>query len=239
MPQAVAPMQPVSEERSSTIMMASNVMFYSGLVTLAAGAGMALRRSGAATTETELTEILAEDAERALGGIDRAGSPVMVQDAPSTTRRSALQTAALGATTALVSAAAPASAAQELLTDVAQYAIMQANTDGDAALYTPKSKIESSGQKSARVIMSMPSPGPLTAGDYVDVMWFETSSGAILGAGKFRDNGKGFNEPVEGVKSAPVEPKFQFRVNAGTGGVVPCIHTSKGFVWRGKGIVVK
>ena len=31
----------VFEERSSTLMMASNVLFYSGLATLAAGAGMA------------------------------------------------------------------------------------------------------------------------------------------------------------------------------------------------------
>ena len=31
----------VSGERSSTVMMASNVLFYSGLATLAAGAGMA------------------------------------------------------------------------------------------------------------------------------------------------------------------------------------------------------
>merc|ERR1719214_253216 len=56
MPQAVPPMQPVSEERSSAVLMASNVLFYSGLATLAAGAGMALRRSGAATMETELTQ---------------------------------------------------------------------------------------------------------------------------------------------------------------------------------------
>ena len=31
----------VSEERSRTVMMVSNVLFYSGLATLAAGAGMA------------------------------------------------------------------------------------------------------------------------------------------------------------------------------------------------------
>ena len=33
--------QKVSDERSSTLMMASNVLFYSGLATLAAGASMA------------------------------------------------------------------------------------------------------------------------------------------------------------------------------------------------------
>jgi uncharacterized surface protein with fasciclin (FAS1) repeats len=44
--------------------MASNVLFYSGLATLAAGAGMALRRTGAAPTETELTQALTGDAER-------------------------------------------------------------------------------------------------------------------------------------------------------------------------------
>merc|ERR1719456_933604 len=73
MPQAVPSMQPVSEERSRMVIMASNVLFYSGLATLAAGAGMALRRSGAATTETELTEVLA-DAER---GVARTVAPVM------------------------------------------------------------------------------------------------------------------------------------------------------------------
>jgi hypothetical protein len=74
MPQAVPPMQPVFEERSSAVLMASNVLFYSGLATLAAGAGMALRRSGAATTTTELTEVLAEDVER---GAARTVAPVM------------------------------------------------------------------------------------------------------------------------------------------------------------------
>merc|ERR1719243_344246 len=73
MPHAV-PMQPVSEERSSMVRMASNVLICSGLATLAAGAGMALRRSGDATTTTELTEVLAEDVER---GTARTGSPVM------------------------------------------------------------------------------------------------------------------------------------------------------------------
>jgi len=73
MPQAVPPMQPVFEERSSTLMMASNVLFYSGLATLAAGAGMAMRRSAAESTETELTQTLA-DAER---GVARTVAPVM------------------------------------------------------------------------------------------------------------------------------------------------------------------
>jgi hypothetical protein len=75
MPQAVPPMQPVSEERSSTLMMASNVLFYSGLATLAAGAGMALRSSTTSTTSTtELTEVLTEDVER---GAARTVAPVM------------------------------------------------------------------------------------------------------------------------------------------------------------------
>merc|ERR1719287_288551 len=75
MPQAVPPMQPVSEERSSTLMMASNVLFYSGLATLAAGAGMALRSSTTSTSSaTELTEVLTEDVER---GAARTVAPVM------------------------------------------------------------------------------------------------------------------------------------------------------------------
>ena len=38
--------QPTSDSRSSTILMASNVLFYSGLATLAAGVGMARRGFG-------------------------------------------------------------------------------------------------------------------------------------------------------------------------------------------------
>ena len=52
-----------------------------------------------------------------------------------------------------------------------------------------------------------------------DTMWFEDSSGSILAAGGFRDDGKGIKEQVDGVKKAPVEPKFQARIDAGTGDV--------------------
>jgi uncharacterized surface protein with fasciclin (FAS1) repeats len=64
MPMPQAMMMPPVDERSSMVTMASNVLFYSGLATLAAGAGMALRRTGAAPTETELTQALTGDVER-------------------------------------------------------------------------------------------------------------------------------------------------------------------------------
>ena len=41
----------VSDERSSTVLMASNVLFYSGLATLAAGVGMARRGCGLCTED--------------------------------------------------------------------------------------------------------------------------------------------------------------------------------------------
>merc|ERR1719160_271937 len=76
---AMHPMQPVSDERSSTVTMASNVLFYSGLATLAVGAGLALR-SGSPSTPSqramELTEALTVDAE--LGAAQRTVAPVMM-----------------------------------------------------------------------------------------------------------------------------------------------------------------
>ena len=44
----------VFEERSSTLMMASNVLFYSGLATLAAGAGMARCGFGQSADDVQL-----------------------------------------------------------------------------------------------------------------------------------------------------------------------------------------
>ena len=54
----------VSEERSSTVLMASNVLFYSGLASLAAGAGMA--RCGFGLCAVDGVQILRES-DRALG----------------------------------------------------------------------------------------------------------------------------------------------------------------------------
>merc|ERR1719498_1218390 len=79
MPQeAVTPMQPVVEERSSTVEMVSNMLMYSGMAAVAAGAGMALRSnttSGAAQSqrEMELSEALVVDAE--LGLASRTVAP--------------------------------------------------------------------------------------------------------------------------------------------------------------------
>jgi hypothetical protein len=78
---AMQPIQPVSEDRSSTMMMASNMLFYSGLATLAVGAGMALRSSSTSTPSQramELSEALTVDAE--LGVAQRTVAPVMMAE---------------------------------------------------------------------------------------------------------------------------------------------------------------
>ena len=69
--------------------------------------------------------------------------------------------------------------------------------------------------------------------------WFENSQGSILAAGQFRDDGKGIKEQVDGIKKEPKEPKFQARIDAGTGDVIACIHSSKGYVWKGKALNIK
>ena len=56
---------------------------------------------------------------------------------------------------------------------------------------------------------------------------------------QFRDDGKGVKEQVDGVKKAPVEPKFQARLDAGTGEVFPAIHTKNGYVWKGASLFIK
>jgi hypothetical protein len=101
--------QPTSDSRSSTILMASNVLFYSGLSLLAGGAGLAMRRSGStpSTTQTELTQALHVDPE--LGTATRTTAPVMMaDDAEVMDRRAAVQKAAM----AMGGAAAALSGAQ-------------------------------------------------------------------------------------------------------------------------------
>ena len=119
----------------------------------------------------------------------------------SETRRVALQTAALATAALLTPAAAFAAEPGDV---VGSFSKIAPNTEGDAALYTPKAIIEASGVKSSRLIMKMPDPGPLRAGDYIDAMWFEDSRGNLYGAALFRDDGKGIKEQVDGVKKAPV-----------------------------------
>ena len=41
------------------------------------------------------------------------------------------------------------------------------------------------------------------------------------------------------MKKAPVEPKFQARLDAGTGEVFPAIHTKNGYVWKGASLFIK
>jgi len=60
---AMPPTQPVFEERSSTVTMAANLLMVSGLATLAAGAGLAMRSPAPSERTTELTEALTVDAE--------------------------------------------------------------------------------------------------------------------------------------------------------------------------------
>lgn len=130
--------------------------------------------------------------------------------------------------------------AVDFLEVVSKYQAMEKNTNGDAAAYTPKAIVEAGGAKSTRLIMKMPDPGPLSQRDYIDAMWFVDSKGSVLGAGQFRADGKGVKEQVDGIKKAPVEPKFQARIDAGAGEVFPCVHSSKDYVWCGtKSVLVK
>ena len=129
-------------------------------------------------------------------------------------------------------------ATRDVFADAAKYSSGTINTDGDAAVYTPKALVEAGGSKSTRLKMKMPDPGPLSARDYIDVMYFRDERGSILAAAEFRADGKGIKEQVEGIKTASVEPKFQARIDAGTGTVYPGVHSSKGYVWEGKPIVV-
>ena len=87
--------------------------------------------------------------------------------------------------------------------------------------------------------MSLPDPGPLSARDYVDAMWFRSEKGEVLAAGEFRSDGKVVKEQVDGVKKAAVEPKFQARIDAGMGAVYPMIHSKMGFVYEGAPVVIK
>ena len=181
---------------------------------------------------------------------------------PACNRRSAVTSAAAAAA---ASAFAPAARALEAMQAASQYGQGVTNQEGDAAICArstnaltfpralawtishrrvvvadaPKAKIETAGAKSARIAVSMPSPGPLSNKDYVDVMWLRDSRGTVLAAGEFRANGKGIKEQASGVAEAPVEPKFVARADSGTGDVFPVVHTKKGYVWEGAPVFVK
>jgi len=87
--------------------------------------------------------------------------------------------------------------------------------------------------------MKMPDPGPSTQGDYVDVMFFRDERGKVLAAQQYRDSGKSYSEPVEGIKGKRIEPKFSTRIESGTGDVFPVVHCASGAVWVGKPVNVK
>ena len=117
MPQHVEQIQPASESRSSTVLMASNVLFISGLSLLAGGAGLALRQSASApsmqTTQTELTEAFVDPEQ---GTAQRTAAPVMMLDdaevPQSEGRRAAMQkaVAAVGGAAAALAGAEGAQA---------------------------------------------------------------------------------------------------------------------------------
>ena len=100
----------------------------------------------------------------------------------ATSRRDALQAATFAAAATLFTSA-PAFA-RDPLEDASKYSKSEnVNSQGDAALYTPKAVVEAGGVKSTRLVMKMPDPGPLKTGDYIDTMWFETKQGSVLAAG--------------------------------------------------------
>jgi hypothetical protein len=157
-----------------------------------------------------------------------------------------LTAAAAFASSAILPHAARAGGVQELrrpdpLTLASEYVKQAKNSEGDPALFTPKAVIEGAGVKSSLVKVKMPDPGPLTAGDYVDTIYLRTSFGKIIDAAGFRSSGVGITEPVAGdaSKVVPKEPQWKCRVEAGTGEVIPGIHTSKGLVWEGKPVFIK
>ena len=158
--------------------------------------------------------------------------------------RAALATAAAVASFTILPHAARAApySAEDPLKNASEYVGSQSkNSEGDAAVFTPKAVIEGAGVKSSLVKVKMPDPGPLTAGDYVDTIYLRTSFGKIIDAAGFRSSGVGITEPVAGdaSKVVPKEPQWKCRVEAGTGEVIPGIHTSKGLVWEGKPVFIK
>lgn len=113
------------------------------------------------------------------------------------------------------------------------------NLEGDGKLYTPKARIDGAGSKSSKVLMYMPEPGPQSTGDYINAMWFRDANGFVFDAASFKASGKSNKDPVDGVQGKPIEPKFFTRIDAGTGTVVPMVHSYKGYVWEGKPLFVK
>ena len=102
---------------------------------------------------------------------------------PSSSRRAVLTHVAAASTLSVPFAASAVGAANDesgFIKDIARVAYgYAANPEGDAAIYTPKARIDGAGSKSSKLLMKMPDPGPLSAGDYVDVMFFKSQTGEV------------------------------------------------------------
>jgi len=102
-------------------------------------------------------------------------------------------------------------------------------------------------------MVSLPSPGPLSNNDYIDLIWLKTAQfdkqenaggtnkdrvfpGLIAAAGEFKPNGS----PVKGAATASAsksEPVFTARVKTGLT-VYPVVHSAAGYVWEGAPITL-
>lgn len=112
------------------------------------------------------------------------------------------------------------------------------NSQGDASLYTPSAKIVTKGSKSAKVEISMPSPGPLSQKDYIDLMWFrDIKSGSVVAAQGYQSNGKPYRAQVA-AGALITDPVFQARVASGIS-VVPVVHSAAGYVWEGAPVSIQ
>merc|ERR1712146_546113 len=103
------------------------------------------------------------------------------------------------------------------------------------------------GRKLTKVQVSMPSPGPLSAEDYIDSMWLRDDyTGKVIEAQFFYPNGK---PQANGRSGAPaddtvaVDPVFIARVPIDGQGfgdrVVPVVHSAAGRVWQGAKLALK
>ena len=110
------------------------------------------------------------------------------------------------------------------------------NVNGDKTLYTPKAKVLAKGTTSSKVMVTMPSPGPLSADDYIDCMWVrDVRTGTVYEADFYYPNGQVKTKGRSGAPSdgsAPVEPTFVARVPGGAS-IAPVVHSAKGYVWEG------
>jgi len=175
-----------------------------------------------------------------------ASAPWRAEPTLSAVDRRALITGAAFAAASLMAPAAHAEYGADK-DEAYTYDLSIKNVEGDSALYTPTAKLLQKGSKLAKVEVSMPSPGPLAAKDYVDCMWLrDAKTGSVIDAAFFYPNGKPQAKGRSGAPSdgsAPIEPSFVLRVPVdSTGGgskVVPVVHSAAGRVWEGAALATK